>query len=45
MKKNKQDVLGCGISLIGIIIMIVIYLLSKFGNVVNLLYFGWLNLI
>jgi len=45
MKKNKQDTLGCGISLIGIFIMIVIYLLSKFGNVVNLLYFGWLNLI
>jgi hypothetical protein len=45
MKKNKQDLVGCGISLIGIFIMAVIYLLSKFGKVVNLLYFSWLNLI
>ena len=45
MKKNKQDTLGCAISLIGIFIMGAIYLLSKFGDVVNLLYFSWLNLI
>jgi len=35
MKKNKEDTLGCGISLLGIMIMIVIYLLLKLGNVVN----------